>query len=119
MTPEFRDRLIKLLGMLGSEHLGERAAAAAMVAKAMRQENLSWETVIRPAMATKAPGGFEKDVVYEAHYTATNPWWNKVDDVLKNAASFREAVDRFDAMMGAEPFSQYGPGRRGRQPRPK
>ena len=35
------DRLIKLLGLLGSEHAGERAAAAAAAEKLLRQHGLT------------------------------------------------------------------------------
>lgn len=41
-----RERLIKLLGMLGSDHDGERAAAARMVHEFARNAGLSWDVLI-------------------------------------------------------------------------
>jgi hypothetical protein len=41
------DRLTKLLGMLGSSHNGERAAAALKADELVRELNLTWRDVIR------------------------------------------------------------------------
>ena len=46
-----RELLIKALGMLGSEHSGERANAAAVVEKQRAQLGLTWEELIVPAQA--------------------------------------------------------------------
>jgi hypothetical protein len=40
------DRLVKLLGMLGSHHDGERAAAALKADQLVRQHGLTWHDVI-------------------------------------------------------------------------
>jgi hypothetical protein len=40
------DRLIKLLGMLGSRHDGERASAALMADRLVREHGLTWSDVI-------------------------------------------------------------------------
>jgi hypothetical protein len=40
-------RLAKLCGMFGSEHIGERAAAAAAADRLVREQGLSWVDVIR------------------------------------------------------------------------
>lgn len=42
------DRLAKLLGMLGSEHEGERASAALMADKLVRERGLTWPQVLQP-----------------------------------------------------------------------
>jgi cupin superfamily acireductone dioxygenase involved in methionine salvage len=39
-------RLVKLLGMLGSHHDGERAAAALMADRLVRERGLTWRDVI-------------------------------------------------------------------------
>jgi hypothetical protein len=45
---EDRDRLVKFLGMLGSEHDGERASAARMADDLRQSLDLSWENLIVP-----------------------------------------------------------------------
>lgn len=51
MTPLDRERLVKLVGMFGSDHAGERANAAAAADKLVRQAGLRWPDVILPALA--------------------------------------------------------------------
>ena len=46
-----RDLLIKALGMLGSEHAGERASAALVVEKQRAKLGMTWEELIVPAEA--------------------------------------------------------------------
>ncbi len=41
-----RTRLVSILGMLGSEHAGERASAAWLAAKLVRDRGLSWSDVV-------------------------------------------------------------------------
>lgn len=48
MTPEIRARLVRLLGMLGSAHDGERANAAALADRLVRGLGLTWTDVVRP-----------------------------------------------------------------------
>src|SRR5436305_11185773 len=45
-----RDRLVKLCGMLGSDHAGERANAAAAADRMMREAGMRWRDVILPAL---------------------------------------------------------------------
>jgi hypothetical protein len=50
LDPAALERLAKLCGMFGSHHDGERAAAAAMADKLVRENGLTWQQVIsRPA----------------------------------------------------------------------
>lgn len=44
-----RDRLVKFLGMLGSDHAGERDTAALMVEKLRKKVNMSWDQLILQA----------------------------------------------------------------------
>ena len=46
LLPDRRDRLIRLCGMLGSAHDGERANAARMADKLVREAGLTWHNVI-------------------------------------------------------------------------
>jgi hypothetical protein len=43
------DRLTKLLGVLGSEHAGERDAAALAIERLRRSTGLTWADLLRPA----------------------------------------------------------------------
>ena len=52
-SPALRDKLSKILGMLGSDHAGERASAGAAADKLVRDAGLSWPDVI----GTGAPVG--------------------------------------------------------------
>src|SRR3954453_15194711 len=45
-----RERLVKLCGMFGSDHAGERANAAAAADRLVRQTRLRWPDVILPAL---------------------------------------------------------------------
>jgi hypothetical protein len=45
-----RERLVKLCGMLGSNHAGERANAAAAADRLIREAGLRWPDVILPAL---------------------------------------------------------------------
>ncbi len=46
LSPAERTRLVNILGMLGSEHAGERASAAWLAAKLVRDRGLSWSDVV-------------------------------------------------------------------------
>lgn len=47
-------RLIAILGMLGSDHDGERAAAALQATKMVRDAGLSWDRIIQAPIGTYA-----------------------------------------------------------------
>jgi hypothetical protein len=55
-----RELLAKLCGMFGSDHAGERANAAAVADKLVRQAGLRWPDVILPALSP--PPRRERDV---------------------------------------------------------
>jgi hypothetical protein len=55
LPPERQTRLAKLLGMLGSAHIGERAAAAAMADQLIREHGLTWSDVLGGSPSERAP----------------------------------------------------------------
>lgn len=56
MSPALdRERLVKLCGMFGSDHAGERANAAAAADRLVRQAGLRWPEVIRPPLLPPDP----------------------------------------------------------------
>ena len=81
LDPRARDRLAKLCGMFGSAHIGERAAAAAMANRLVREElKLTWRDVIAAAQL-EAPtfGGEvrEKINLVRAHPEVLTEWEQK------------------------------------------
>ena len=48
------ERLVRIAGMIGSEHDGELATAARMVTNELRMRGLTWRQVIERAFATQA-----------------------------------------------------------------
>jgi hypothetical protein len=57
MTGDHRalDRLVKMLGMLGSDHAGERAAAALKATQALKDMGWTWEDVVRNLQGGQEP----------------------------------------------------------------
>jgi hypothetical protein len=55
LSPADKDRLIKLLGMMGSDHMGERAVAAAKADELIRSHGMTWADVVLPTTAAAAP----------------------------------------------------------------
>lgn len=53
IPPKQRDRLAALCGMLGSNHDGERANAAAQASKIVLTNGLTWQGIIAAAFAPK------------------------------------------------------------------
>jgi hypothetical protein len=54
LGPDELERLIKLLGMLGSAHDGERAAAGLKAHELVRRHGLTWSDVLLAAPQTPA-----------------------------------------------------------------
>lgn len=59
LSPAERQKLVRILGMLGSDHDGERAAAAALASRLVRDKGLGWDDVIAAdgPGRQQAPGG--------------------------------------------------------------
>ena len=53
-VPALADKFIKLLGMLSSEHAGERANAIAAAERLRKQYGITWRDIVRPAI-TRPP----------------------------------------------------------------
>src|SRR5450755_2270052 len=52
-----RDRLVKILGMLGSEHVGERASAARAADQFVKDLGATWNDVLTPMIQDRAMPG--------------------------------------------------------------
>ncbi|MFT8247201.1 hypothetical protein [Roseomonas sp. BN140053] len=55
MQPSDAAKLARVLGLLGSEHVGERAAAAAAAHRLAKRLGLSWQEVLMPRRENGAP----------------------------------------------------------------
>ncbi|MCP1335157.1 hypothetical protein [Futiania mangrovi] len=54
LDDQTRDRLAKLLGMLGSDHDGERAAAGLKADRLVKKIGASWYDILKPQETTRA-----------------------------------------------------------------
>lgn len=73
------DRLAKLCGMLGSDHDGERASAAAKADRLVRDAGLTWPEIICPQPAPRwLPVDSPRDLARQcSRYPAVLNEWNK------------------------------------------
>jgi hypothetical protein len=55
LSPDDRERLIRILGMLGSSFAGERDAAALAAARLLAARDIGWADVIQAAPKTQGP----------------------------------------------------------------
>jgi hypothetical protein len=55
LSPAFADKLVKVLGMLGSAHDGEIAAAGRTAHSMLKAKGLTWSDVIVPSAPKPAP----------------------------------------------------------------
>jgi hypothetical protein len=79
LTPSDRQRLAKLLGLLGSDHAGERDAAGLAAHRLIRDRGLIWSDVIL------GPPG----IVAAANRNAVETWRQTVADCLRQPGSLR------------------------------
>ncbi|MGO8840922.1 MAG: hypothetical protein ACLQF1_07260 [Methyloceanibacter sp.] len=86
IDPASAERLVKLLGMLGSDHDGERAAAGALADRLLREQGLSWYDLLRPHLPedwTPAETFRDKLDLLLDHRDLLTPWERQfVDGVI-------------------------------------
>jgi hypothetical protein len=58
-----RDKLARLLGMLGSDHLGEVANAGRLADKLVRSAGLTWPDIIAPALSPPDTNELDADPI--------------------------------------------------------
>src|SRR5262245_43100425 len=92
LTPDDLDRLIKLLGMLGSAHDGERAAAGLKAHEFIRRHGLCWADVIR------APIGIERGG--DDHHADGVNWRHQRDFCLRHTDRLTAKELRFLINIG-------------------
>lgn len=77
LSPTDRQRLVKLLGLLGSDYAGERDAAGLAAHRLIRDRGLGWEDVIEPL---QSPG---------ANHPTSQPWRQTVAECLRQPCALR------------------------------
>lgn len=86
-----REKLAAVLGMLGSDHAGERAAAALIAARIAREAGLTWSELLA--------GSAEKP----ATPTRTHPHWREMlAAARRHPERLSEWERRFIASIGGE-----------------
>ena len=76
-----RDKLVRVLGLTASPHVGERATAAWQASEILRARGLSWDTLIAPALAPP-----DATARREPRHTAPiYPWSDRLQFILKRS----------------------------------
>jgi hypothetical protein len=89
------DRLVKLRGMLGSDHFGERAAAAAKAAKLVRSANVTWKDLLR---LRHSPPSRRSRYQPEEHADDAKACLDSGVQVSEWEARFLESIQSFDTL---------------------
>jgi len=105
-----RERLAKICGRLGSDHDGERASAAALASRLLRDHGVTWAELVEGATAA-APGPVSpprprrrrasrrqaaNDTSEIPEHVATAAWLLRYDDLLtKWEADFARGIASF------------------------
>jgi hypothetical protein len=55
LPPAAADRLIKIAGLLGSDHAGEAASAAAAATRIIRSHGMTWQQLLEPIVLQRPP----------------------------------------------------------------
>jgi hypothetical protein len=85
------NRLVRLLGMLGSDHIGERATAALKADQFVRDHGLTWADVIGAEL--QISGNPTSELIAEA--LASRDLLSTIEiRFLRNAAGFAELSDK-------------------------
>ena len=104
LDPRSVERLVKLLGMLGSNHDGERAAAALKANALVREHGLVWSDVIP---ATPEPRSYQQEHTGRWNNNATeNQDWRTMRDYCAQRSSLlrsreQEFIDDIEDWRGA------------------
>jgi hypothetical protein len=100
LDPRNLERLVKLLGMLGSDHDGERAAAAAKASELVRAHGLTWLDVI-----PTAPTSYRHEHTKRSNGDAGADWRTMRDFCAQRSSLLRsreqEFIDDINGWHGA------------------
>ena len=74
LDPGIAERLAKLCGMFGSDHIGERSAAAQMADRLVKESGLTWFDVILQRLPIPGPSVTEKIRFALGHIDLLSRW---------------------------------------------
>jgi hypothetical protein len=55
LPPAVADRLVRVCGLLGSDHAGEAASAAAAATRIIRSHGMTWQQLLEPIVLQRPP----------------------------------------------------------------
>jgi hypothetical protein len=104
LDPRIVERLVKLLGMLGSSHDGERAAAARKADALVREHGLVWSDVISGLSGQEQQHANRRNNGAKAHDDGGD--WHAMRDYCAQHSSLlrpreQEFIDDIDGWRGA------------------
>ena len=100
-------RLVGTLARLDSPHDGERAAAALLASRQMRNLGLDWDTLLRgPPRAAAPPAGWRRLLRHcQAHAHELTPWEkafvNRLGSFAKLSPRQADVLNRIAARVGS------------------
>ena len=79
LAPEKREKLVKILGLLSSEHMGERASAGAMAQRIVTEAGLQWADVVTIGISgdTRAKPKYQRPEPEWEPAPPPEPIWHK------------------------------------------
>jgi hypothetical protein len=100
MNPDTRRRLVGVLGLLASNHDGERAAAGLLAMRILKTANVTWESLIpeRPLMVRLAAPDWHYEVDYCRQRPTLLTAWEKT--FLESLVSQRSLSEKQAAALG-------------------
>lgn len=110
MIPIDLKRFIQVCGMMGSDGLGERAAAAEAATKMLRSAGLTWEELLRHV----AQRVDEESTADAKGQTTKNGGWRACDIVRECAKHMDDLTEwQRNFVMGSVPWAErFGPSMR-------
>ena len=92
-------KLIRVLGMLGSDHPGERAAAALVAHRLINSHNRTWSELLQPT-PQRDIGGVIVRTVYEWGIDHAKAAESRIRQVREENDRLRREVTRLRARLG-------------------
>jgi hypothetical protein len=101
LDPTAADKLTKILGLLGSDHPGERDAAAQAANKLVRERGLTWGDIVAPPIVPDVPRvrswrAANSDWQRMASYCHARRWSlsQRQRDFVESALTWRELSEK-------------------------
>lgn len=100
MTKADRIKLARILGMLGSDHAGERAAAARATHRMVKAPGLTWWELMSPSLP-RDPTSPVRVVVVEPFHGAVSAAESRMRQLRHENAALEREVKRLKRLLDA------------------